>query len=48
MLYFIVSNEDGSVVIQAESEARAMQLAEKFELEWDTIEETMIIFSDEE
>lgn len=47
-MYFIFSNEDGSIIIRADSEEQAIQTAHDYDMDWDTVTETPCYFANEE
>jgi hypothetical protein len=48
MMYFIFSNEDGSVIIRADSEEDAIKAADEYDMEWDTVTEAECYDANEE
>ena len=47
MQFFLVSSADGSVVLQAKDQIDAMQLANEYDFDWDTIVPIEVYFTEE-
>ena len=47
MQFFLVSSVDGNVVLQAKDQIDAMQLANEYDLDWDTIVPIEVYFTEE-
>ena len=47
MQFFLVSSGDGSVVLQAKDQIDAMQLANEYDFDWDTIVPIEVYFTEE-
>jgi hypothetical protein len=47
MQFFLVSSADGNVVLQAKDQIDAMQLANEYDFDWDTIVPIEVYFTEE-
>ena len=47
MQFFLVSSPDGNVVLQAKDQIDAMQLANEYDFDWDTIVPIEVYFTEE-